>query len=121
MNDYRTNLKIRIQSPEKNYQIIGCEGDLDKAGLDENRQKIEELVNNFTLPYMIFDLSKLGYINSESIGFIMMIHSHLAKLGKTLIVVDAKTNVKDVFQVIGLFNVVQYFDTLASAMSKINA
>lgn len=121
MNDYKSNLQVQVIVPEKNYQIIEFHGDLDKAGIDENRAKIEKATQNFDQQYLIFDLTDLNYINSESIGFTMMVHSHLTKLGKTLIVVNAKPNVKDIFQVIGLFNVVQYYDTLAIALNKISA
>lgn len=121
MNDYKSNLKIQTLSPTQNYQIIEFHGDLDKAGLDDNRAKIEKIIENFPLQYLIFDLTNLNYINSEGIGFTMMIHSHLAKMGKTFIVVNAKPNVKDIFQVIGLFNMVQYYDSLAMALSKLSA
>lgn len=119
MNDYKSNLEVKMLLPENGHQIVEFHGDLDKAGLDENRAKLEKVIENFTGEHLIFDLSNLQYINSESIGFTMMIHSHLAKLGKSLIIVNAKPNVKDVFQVIGLFNVVPYYNSLNEAFTQL--
>lgn len=113
MGDYSTqNLQIAIAKPTDGYQVIEFSGAMDKAGLTANKPAIENLVQSYSLNYLIFDMTRLDFINSESIGFLMSIHSHLVKSGKKLVVISAKPNVKDVFQVIGLFDVIPYFDSL---------
>lgn len=122
MSDYSAeNLTIQIVPPLNKYQVVEFRGEMDKAGLTEVKGKLEALIENYSLQYLVFDFGALDYINSESIGFLMAIHSHLVKTGKALVVVNAKANVKDIFQVIGLFSVVSYYDTLNQFVEKIGA
>lgn len=108
------NLSISILPPDekKRYQVVKFHGELDKAGLLSIRERIDELVERFTGQYLAFDLSELDFINSESIGFLTTVHAHLIKTGKSLVILQARENVKDVFTVIGLFSIMNYFDNL---------
>lgn len=120
MNDYNPTLKLEILPPdEKNsYQAVQLAGDMDKAGLDVVRDQIDQLSRNFPYQYFVFDFSGLNFINSESIGFLMMIHSHLVKMKKVLVVVSAKDHVKDVLSVIGILNVIEYHDSFDEFKKK---
>jgi anti-anti-sigma factor len=120
MNDYNPTLKLDILPPdEKNsYQAVRLTGDMDKAGLDVVRGQIDQLSRNFPYQYFIFDFSGLNFINSESIGFLMMIHSHLVKIKKVLVVVSAKDHVKDVLSVIGILSVIEYHDSFDEFKKK---
>ena len=120
MLDYQTsNLTIQVVSPSgQNYELVEFSGDLDKAGLEKVKTQIENLIVNLSQTDLVFDLSKLNFINSESIGFFMTIHSHLMKLNKNLVLVGAKANVKDVLSVIGIFQIMSYYDSLSSFLEN---
>ena len=121
MTNYNAvNLSINIMPPDKNhkYQIIEFIGEFDKTGLSSIKEEIDNLVQNFSEELLIFDLSKLNYINSESIGFLMSIHTHLTKTGKNFALINATANVKDIFDVIGLLQVINHYDSLQSLLDK---
>lgn len=120
MNDYNPRLKINILPPdEKNsYQVIELTGDMDKAGLDVVREQLEQLSENYPYQYLVFDFSDLNFINSESIGFLMMVHSHLVKMKKVFVLVSAKDHVKDVLSVIGILGIIEYHDALDDFKKK---
>jgi len=114
-------LTLNVQAPdvEKSFQIFELDGDMDKVGLDAVKDKFESLAENFPYRYLVVDFTALNFINSESIGFLMALHSHLIKLKKSLIFISAKAHVKDVFSVIGILTLIEYHDTLEDFMKKI--
>lgn len=122
MSDYpSTNLRITISPPEsgKTYQLVEFDGEFDKAGLNDNRDKIDALLENFPLSYLVFDLTRLRYINSESIGFLMAVHSHLVKLQKGFVLLNPLPQIKDVFNVIGLAQVIPMYDSLEAFLKTL--
>lgn len=121
MDDYSVhNLTVSVSpAPSASlYEVATFAGDLDKSGLASVKERLESLAAQFSGRYLVFDFSQLNFINSEGIGFLMMIHTRLAKAGKSLVIVNAKPNVKDVFSVIGLLQVIEYFDSLENLKAK---
>lgn len=115
MEDYGSSkLSVIIGSPDKTmgYQVVRFRGDMDKVGLYANRAALEACVEHMEEAYLVFDFTELNFINSESIGFLLTIHVRLSKKGKTVVLVNAVDHVKDVLQVIGLFSMMKYFDSL---------
>lgn len=106
------NLEIRLPPAGSNYQSVEFYGDLDKAGQNIVQERIDKIVSDFNYPFLIFDFSNLNFINSEGIGLLMTIHSHLVKTNKELVIIGAKSNVKDVLDVIGIFSLLKYYRTL---------
>lgn len=115
MNDYSSSITIDIKpaGQSKDYRLVGFIGNLDKAGLDEVRSQIEEVVDSVKdEKYVVFNFENLEFINSESIGFLLMIHTRLVKKNKKLIIVDAVDHVKDVLDVIGMLKIIDYYPNL---------
>lgn len=114
------SLKIEIgnSDSEKSYQVIKFSGEFDKAGHMEVRTDLDSIVNNFKLKTLVFDLSGLRFINSESIGYLMEIHAHLVKREKALVLVGADTHVKDVLKTIGISEVIPTYDALKDFLNK---
>jgi len=121
MNPYEPNITIAIHPPdeEKNYQIVELSGDMDKQGLAKIKPQLEQLSENFSYQYLVFDLSHLNFINSESIGFLMALYSHLVKMKKIFVITDAKEHVKDVLSVIGILGIIQYYDSIETFKKQI--
>ncbi len=115
MEDYGpSKLTIKVGEPvkEAGYLSVQFRGDMDKVGLEANREALEACEAGVQEAYLVFDFTGLNFINSESIGFLMTIHVRLSKKGKTLVIVHANDHVKDVLQVIGLFSMMKYFDSM---------
>ncbi len=121
MTDYPPTLVLRVQPPdEKNiYQVVEFQGDMDKAGLEVVKERLETLATTFPCKYLVFDFSDLNYVNSEGIGFLIALHSHLVKLKKGLVFLSAKPHVKDVFYVIGILSIVEYYESMDSFLKKV--
>ena len=115
MNDYTSSITVDIkpQGFKKEYRLVSFIGSLDKAGLTEVRDQIEEVTEAVRdEQYLVFNFENLEFINSESIGFLLMIHTRFVKKDKKLVIVDAVDHVKDVLEVIGMLKIVEYHPTL---------
>ena len=112
------NLKIEFNEANDgdSFQVIMFEGDFDKAGYSEISAKLNAFVKEFKLNKLIFDFSKMKFINSEGIGYLMEIHTHLLKNDQHLILVGPNDHVKDVFNTIGIDEVIPVEKTLAEAI-----
>ena len=108
------NLVIEMQNtdPSLDYQILNFKGEFDKAGFSEIKEKLDKVVDEFSKKTLIFDLTELKYINSEGIGYFMSIHTHFITRGRGLVIVGAKENIKDIFNAIGIGEIVKIYSDL---------
>jgi len=105
-------IEIGDSDSVKNYQVIKFTGEFDKAGYMENHHDIDEIVTGFQLKTLVFDFTSLKFINSESIGYLVEVHSILSEKGKQLVLVGADSHVKDVLKTIGISEIISIYETL---------
>lgn len=110
-------LKFVTDVRNDNYQIIELHGELDQSTLPNTEKQIVAFLADFGRRYLILDLSDLKFINSEGIGFIVNMHTKLAKKGKSLILCGMQGNVKEVFEVIGISKMLPVYANVAGAIA----
>lgn len=109
-----TTIKIEKLTSNEVYDRLLFDGNLDKAGFALIKEDLDNFTETFSKKFLVFDFAKLNFINSESIGFLLTIYSRLLKKGATFVVVNSPNNVKDVLEVIGVFKIIKYFDSIES-------
>jgi len=116
------NLIIDFPEADKinNVQVVSFEGEFDKAGFAEIKDKITDFVKAFDLKVLIFDFTKLKYINSEGIGYLMEVHTHLVQRDRKFVVVGLTANVKDVFSAIGIAEIIPIFDSVNDYLNSVS-
>ena len=114
------NLNVTIEEPnkEKNYQIVRFSGEFDKAGHTEVRGHLDDCIENFQSKSLIFDFAALKFINSEGIGYLMEIHTHLVQRDKQLVVIGLNSHVKDVFETIGIAEIIPIYSDLDDFLNR---
>ncbi len=114
------NLTIEAgDMPEgQTYQVITFHGEFDKAGHNEIRTELDDLVKSFTGKSLIFDFSDLKFINSEGIGYLMEIHTYLIKRDMQLAFVGVVAHINDVFETIGISEIIPLFKDLPEFLNK---
>lgn len=98
-------------------KVIHLQGELDEESAIRLKQDVDPLLEDQTVSQLIFDFSKLEFINSKGIGYLVSVHTHLAKDGKTLVVAEASEPVMDVITLVGLTKILSYYETLEEALS----
>lgn len=110
-------LKFVTDVRNDDHQIIELHGELDQSTLPNTEKQIIAFLADFGRKYLILDLTDLKFINSEGIGFIVSMHTKLAKKGKNLILCGMQGNVKDVFEVIGMSKMLPVYKNIAEAVA----
>ncbi|MFH1284174.1 MAG: STAS domain-containing protein [Candidatus Peregrinibacteria bacterium] len=112
------NLTITLEKAEKKYQVVKFLGEFDKAGHSEIREKLDSAVKDFGGKVLVFDFSGLKFINSEGIGYLMEIHTHLVNRDKKLVILGLGAHVKDVFKTIGMSEIIPVFKDMDGFLSN---
>lgn len=121
MDYFDLNLTMDIFPIKDNVQWVEFKGNIDKVGLQSIKEKLEMLVDEFEGAALVFNFEKMNFINSEGIGFLLVLHSRLVKRGKKLLIYKANSHVKDVFEVIGLSKIMGCYETEDQILEAIKA
>lgn len=90
---------------------VAFTGEMDEAAVEALRPQLEPLLNDGAMKTLVFDLQNLSFINSKGIGYIVSVHTHLAKDGRKLVLAAAQEAVMDVINLVGLTSIIPYADT----------
>lgn len=111
-------LKIEVQPPNEDYLVVKFDGEFDKAGHSEIREKLDSVAKDFDQKFLVFDFTRLVFINSEGIGYLMEIHTHLIKKDQKLVIIGLNDHVADVFKTIGISEIISIYDNLESFLNR---
>jgi anti-anti-sigma factor len=96
-------------------KVVTLNGELDEVSIEKLRTYIDPLLEDKNIVRFIFDFSNLEFINSKGIGYLVSVHTHLARDGRMLIITEAVEPVMDVISLVGLTSIIPYYDTLNEA------
>lgn len=111
----RPSLEIFFREPDEanKLQVVAFSGDFDKAGYTEVGDRLSKFVKDFALNTLVFDFGNMKFINSEGIGYLMEVHTHMVNNGRQLVIVGANDHVKDVFNAIGIGEIISVKEYLS--------
>lgn len=99
-------------------KVVHLSGELDEVSIEKLRLYVDPLLNDKNVVKIIFDFTNLEFINSKGIGYLVSVHTHLAKDGRALELAGAVEPVMDVIALVGLTSIIPYYATLGDALSK---
>jgi len=105
--------------PNWQYQVVDFIGNLDSYSLKDKREVLFDTVNQANKAYLVFNFLNLNFINSECISLLLQFNEILLKKGKKLVIMNAKKNVIDVLNVIGIFQTMPYFKNIEEFTNSI--
>ena len=115
----KLNITIEKDSELQNTHIIHFEGDFDgyaKENLTEVQNFVDGAEPSTTL---IFDFSKLNYLNSYAIGSLVAWHNHVTKTGGRIIITSVNKDVEDIFSILGITSLFKTYADLNSARESL--
>lgn len=98
-------------------KVVHLTGELDEVSVEQVKRDIDPHLNDTSVVQVIFDFTNLEFINSKGIGYLVSVHTHLAKDGRTMAIAGAVEAVMDVLSLVGLTNIIPYHKTLEEALS----
>jgi stage II sporulation protein AA (anti-sigma F factor antagonist) len=115
-----SDLQIAVSDvANKAIKVIALIGEMDELSLEPMKQKISAISDDPNVKILLFDLSRLEFINSKGIGYFVSVHTHISKFQKSLVLAVANEAVMDVISLVGLTSIIKYFDTVEEAIEKI--
>lgn len=117
MFEPKLHLTLEPFDTERSAQVVRLDGEFDKLGLASVREQLDMVTQKFIGKRLIFDLTNLIFINSEGIGYLIGTYTHIANIGGTFYIAGAKAHVQDVFEALGLWNIVKHADSVDACYS----
>jgi len=111
-------LEVLDNAEGKDYRVVKLAGEFDKAGHSDIQEDFDSLVKGLSESVLVLDFSGLKFINSEGIGYLMEVHTHLLKRDKKLVLVQVLSNVRDVFETIGIGEIIPIYTNLSDFLSR---
>lgn len=108
-------------SPDKIMKVAHISGQLDESNVDEKIQEIYKIVEATPKNlHLIFDLQNLDYLNSKSIGYLTDLYGKITDSSGQVVISQAKPNILDILNVVGLTQLVKTFSTLEEAKNYLS-
>ena len=99
----------------KGAMVVSLNADLDHHLADEIRGVLDEVIEQRGVKNVIFDFSKVNFMDSSGIGLIMGRYKKIDGRGR-IAVVGADNNIRRILQISGLHKLVTEFATVHEAM-----
>ncbi|MFH0820238.1 MAG: STAS domain-containing protein [Candidatus Peregrinibacteria bacterium] len=113
-----SELIIKISdSPKPEAKVVSFAGEMDETNVEQARKDLTPLLNDSSIKTLVFDFKNLKFINSKGIGYLVSVHTHLAKDHRKLVLTQAQEAVMDVINLIGLTSIISYYETVEEALS----
>lgn len=97
--------------------VLDLKGELDEIGVQALTEQVDPLLSDNAIKKLVLNLHELEFINSKGIGYLVSIHTHLAKDARSLVLVDANEPVMDVISLVGLTTIISYHPDLETAFN----
>lgn len=103
-----------IYMVSKDVLIISLNAELDHHLADEMREVIDEIIDTRGVRNIIFDFTKIGFMDSAGIGLIMGRYKKIRDIGK-ITVVGANESIRRILLISGLHKIVNVCESLSMA------
>ena len=108
-----------IDGVKEKTKLLKFAGQLDETNIEEEAQKVYQIMESDKPKHFVFDFSELGYLNSKSIGYIADWQQKIGANGGKMVVFGAQQNIFDILDVVGLSNIVTIVKTLDEAKAAL--
>lgn len=98
--------------------IASIIGELDHHSAEDARNKVDNEIIKATTKNVVFDFSKVNFMDSSGIGVIMGRYKNLQKLKGKVALVNPSPHIKRIFEMAGLFKFIPLFDTVDKAVRE---
>lgn len=108
------NFKVR-----QDKLIVFLEGELDHHSAEQVRSKIDNRIQDNKEKYVILDFSKVSFMDSSGIGVVIGRYKTISSKGGKLCIVNPAENVNKIFELSGLFKIINRYKTIGEAINNI--
>ncbi|MGI6128816.1 MAG: STAS domain-containing protein [bacterium] len=106
-----------IISYQGSWLIVELNGELDVATIPTSRAMIDQTLKEQQTMGLVLDLTKVKFMDSSGLGFILGRYRRLIEEGRPTILVGAQGQVNRVLKMSGLNKIIPQYLTVAEALA----
>ncbi|HHY04020.1 MAG TPA: anti-sigma F factor antagonist [Thermoanaerobacterales bacterium] len=110
----KVNFKI-----QNNIIIVDLNGELDHHMAQLVKQQLNAFLLKKQAKKILFDFKNVTFMDSSGIGMILGRYKELQKINGKVGVVNVTSNIKRIFEMSGLFNIIEFFTDKSEAIEKL--
>ncbi|MBQ7793799.1 MAG: anti-sigma F factor antagonist [Clostridia bacterium] len=108
---------MSVTKAEKNTLVITADGELDHHTAAKIRKEADNAFSGDTRN-IIFDFSKLTFMDSSGLGMIMGRYKKIQKKGGSLVIVSPKPQVKRILEMSGIMSIAKIEPNIKQALKR---
>lgn len=98
--------------------IVGIDGELDHHTIEYVREKIDFEIMKSTTKNLIFDFSKVSFMDSSGIGVIMGRYKNIKKLNGEAGLVNVNMHIERILEMAGILKIIPIYKNIEIAIKK---
>lgn len=111
-------MQIKYEVSNKTL-VIYFKGELDHHFAEEVREEIDAKIDSQNIKNLVFDLSNMRFMDSSGIGVVIGRYKKINKLGGKVAVVNLNPHVEKIFQMAGIFKIIQKYENKQEALANL--
>lgn len=115
-----THLEIKAAATNNGIKIFAFDGELDETNVDATFPSIIQNIGDFNGSKTLFNLEKLRYLNSKSIGYIADIAQRTEDGNGKFALCNLTPEVNDTLDLVGITSIIPVFNNQESALEELS-
>lgn len=99
--------------------VIKVNGDIDHHTCEEIRNKVDQEIMKRNPKHIIFDMEKVGFMDSSGIGVIIGRYKIIAGNSGKTIIANVKPQIKRVYDICGLNKIIPIYASINQALEAL--
>jgi anti-sigma B factor antagonist len=117
----KLNITIEPMTELENGQLVSFEGDLDGSA-EESLKDVQALIDsNGANAKIIFNFSKLNFLNSYAIGHLVEWHNQVSANQGMIAMVGVNKSVEEIFAIVGINNLFTVYADVPTAIEALKS
>lgn len=112
------SLIINLETKE-DVLLIRLKGELDHHTAENLRNKVSEVIEKNNIHHIILNLQELSFMDSSGLGVILGRYKQIQSQGGKMVVCSISPAVKRLFDMSGLFKIIQLVDDEQNALETL--
>lgn len=111
---------LAAPQPTMTAKIIRIIGQLDESNIDMNSHIIYDLITQHPKDlFLLFDLTKLEYMNSKSIGYLTDWYTRVNEGGGKIVITNAPENIIEILTTVGITELIVCYKNIEEAQRQL--
>lgn len=103
---------------EGSVLIVGMDGEIDHHSAEHIRKKIDSQIVFGNIKRIVFDFSKVSFMDSSGIGIVMGRYRNMQNLHGSTAIANVTPHIRRVFEMAGISKFVRIYDNMADAVNS---